>query len=406
MKAFLEKHLLSIWYGEQNELDAFDRVLGFLLRPLSLLTQAVVSKKYKKRKKCQFNPDGAPVVVVGNLSVGGTGKSPLIYYLAQSFSAKGIQVGIVSRGYGGNSGAEPVEVFEDSDPDQVGDEPLMLWKRLNHKSDIAVPIVVCADRTRAVAMLDKVYQPEIIFSDDGLQHYAMARSLEILVVDGIRGLGNGKLIPAGPLREPLSRLQSVDFVLINGARRHADKLRFIDSIPQGTHFTVKADTYRPLNTLAKTSAYLQINEQNSSSGTLSLEGLITAKLTSQPSNDKTPLQLLLLAGIGNPQRFFRSVESELKNISRIKDYPSVQHYSFPDHHDFGLRDFQPLALTSNSIIIITAKDAVKCESFADQIPAAVYVAEANVVMDSGAEDMLDSIQQLIDNARVQRQNAI
>ena len=156
---------------------------------------------------------GVPLIVVGNISVGGTGKTPLVARLVELLREAGYKPGVISRGYGGQSAQWPRQVTADSDPREVGDEPVLLARRCR------CPIVVGPDRVAAARALFDTYGCNVILSDDGLQHYRLQRDLEIAVVDGFRRLGNGACLPAGPLREPPSRLREVDFVVGNGAAR-------------------------------------------------------------------------------------------------------------------------------------------------------------------------------------------
>ena len=152
----------------------------------------------------------APVIVVGNVTVGGSGKTPIVAWLAQTLSDTGMRPGIVSRGYGGSAGPDPVLVGVDGRVEEVGDEPLLLARRTG------VPVCVCADRVAAVEYLLRETDVNVIIADDGLQHYRLRRDLEFVVVDGSRGLGNGWMLPAGPLREPAARLSQADLIFCNG----------------------------------------------------------------------------------------------------------------------------------------------------------------------------------------------
>jgi len=154
-----------------------------------------------------------PVIVVGNITVGGSGKTPLVAWLVGHLQGAGLRPGIVSRGYGGSTGPKPVIVEVDSPAQEVGDEPLLLARRTS------VPVCVCADRVAAVRHLLSETQVNVIVADDGLQHYRLRRDLEFVVIDGQRALGNGWMLPAGPLREPAARLVEVDLVFSNGQTR-------------------------------------------------------------------------------------------------------------------------------------------------------------------------------------------
>ena len=203
-----------------------------------------------------------PVVVVGNITAGGTGKTPTVLWLVAALQERGFAPGIVSRGYGGSHSGASMRVDADSEPAVVGDEPVLLAKRTK------CPVVVDADRVRATQMLveDGV---DVVITDDGLQHRRLARDFEICVIDGARGLGNGRLLPSGPLREPAVRLSTVDAVLINGA-----------SSLEGIEFNLHAaDAVR-------------------------LNGSVARPL---PGFKDTTVHAV--AGIGNPQRFFDLLRS-------------------------------------------------------------------------------------------------
>lgn len=255
-----------------------------------------------------------PVIVVGNISVGGTGKTPLVIYLAQQLQLHDWRVGIISRGYGGST-TTAIVVTSNSDPRIVGDEPLLIARR-THK-----PLWIGRDRpTAAHALLAAHPEVNVIISDDGLQHFALARDINIAVIDGARGFGNARLLPAGPLRESPTHLQHMDAIVINQTGNlHA-------SIPaalphyamhlQGTKFTQLKQTQH------------------------------TA--TAQDFIGKT---IHAVAGIGNPQRFFDQLSAMGLTI--------IPH-AFPDHHQY-----QPHELNFSGIIIMTEKDAVKCQSFAN-----------------------------------------
>ena len=184
--------------------------LRWLLFPFSLVYQAItVMRRFYLQRFCQ-QPCSVPIIVVGNLTVGGVGKTPLVIALAQQLQLRGLRVGIVSRGYGATVADFPHEVSVDETAIHVGDEPLLLARKT------ACPVVIAPDRVQAVRYLLDKYQSQVIISDDGLQHYKMGRAIDIAVIDGIRGLGNGLSLPAGPLRESSKRLQTVDFVVVNG----------------------------------------------------------------------------------------------------------------------------------------------------------------------------------------------
>jgi len=182
------------------------------LLPLSYLFRGVAAgRKAYLQSRYQAKPFAVPVVVVGNIAVGGTGKTPLIIRLVHSLQAEGIRPGIVSRGYGGQPSKLPRKVAADSSAQEFGDEPVLIAREAN------CPVVVDSDRVAAVQYLIDEFDVDVVLSDDGLQHYRMHRDLEIAVLDARRGLGNGQCLPAGPLREAPGRLDDVDFIVLNGA---------------------------------------------------------------------------------------------------------------------------------------------------------------------------------------------
>lgn len=250
---------------------------------------------------------GVPVIVVGNLTVGGSGKTPLVIRLIELLHEADHRPGIISRGYKGRAQEWPRSVGPDSDPNEVGDEPVLLAQRCH------CPVVVGPDRVAAAQALLKTHDCDVIVSDDGLQHYRLKRDLEIAVIDGNRRLGNGFCLPAGPLREPPRRLRSVDFVVGNGAVRDGEYL-------------MKLEGERAVN-LTDTS--------------------ITCSLASFRSS---PVHAV--AGIGNPSRFFRYLQE--------RGIRTVEH-PFPDHHSFVGSD---LDFGDDLPLLMTEKDAVKCRKLA------------------------------------------
>lgn len=243
----------------------------------------------------------APVIVVGNITTGGTGKTPTVIWLVNELRAKGFAPGIVSRGYGGSKSGTSMRVDADSDPAVVGDEPVLLARRGQ------CPVVVDSDRVQAADMLfdDGV---DVIVSDDGLQHLRLQRDFEICVIDGERGLGNRRLLPAGPLRESPDRLSSVDQVLVNG----------VTDMPNAIAFELQAtDACRLNGSLARP-----------------LQGF----------KDTT---VHAVAGIGNPKRFF--------DLLRAHGIQVIEH-SFPDHAAITQADMQ---FGDDFEVFMTEKDAVK-----------------------------------------------
>lgn len=301
----------------------------YLLWPLSVLYFLIISlrKWCYRRGVFKVYRSGLPLIVVGNITVGGTGKSPLVCYLVESLREQGFTPGIVSRGYGAKLGKTQVrEVSVNSLPSEVGDEPLMLKRRL------ACPVFVSPSRVAAVKAIEHA-GCDIIVADDGLQHYALARDIEICVFDGKRKWGNRYLLPMGPLREPISRIQSIPFLVNNG-----------------TH---KAQSYGQAALSQRTFCMSLVAEQ-----------LLSLKDGSaRPLADFHGQSVHAVAAIGHPERFFKTLgKAGLKIIS----------HAFPDHHAFQVRDFN-FADESDSVgdknlstelpIIMTEKDAVKCQFF-------------------------------------------
>ncbi len=247
-----------------------------------------------------------PVIVVGNITVGGTGKTPTVIWLVRELRARGYQPGIISRGYGGSRSGTSMRVDADSDASVVGDEPVLLARRGE------CPVVVDADRVRAVAMLveDGV---DIIVTDDGLQHLRLARDFEICIVDGTRGLGNGWLLPAGPLRESPQRLATVDQVLVNGSAQEQ-----VNAPRDALEFELRALEACRLN------------------------GSLT-----QPLEGFADTTVHALAGIGNPARFF-----DLLRAYRIQ----VIEHPCADHAVLTTSD---LEFSDDFGVLMTEKDAVK-----------------------------------------------
>ncbi|MGQ0580059.1 MAG: tetraacyldisaccharide 4'-kinase [Betaproteobacteria bacterium] len=252
-----------------------------------------------------------PVIVVGNITAGGTGKTPLTLWLCGVLQEKGFKPGIVSRGYGGRAGL--LAVNADSDPAVAGDEPVLLARRSR------CPVWIGRDRVAAArALLSANPECDVIVCDDGLQHYRLGRDLEIVVLDGSRGVGNGMPLPAGPLRESAARLRSVDAVVINGPGD--------PGLRMASHFgmTLEGSRFQNLLNPGHTSAVSEFQGR----------------------------RLHALAGIGNPLRFF-------EHLQRLG--LSFTAHAFPDHHPFAPAD---LDFEGADAIIMTEKDAIKCERFA------------------------------------------
>jgi len=282
--------------------------------PLSLIYGiiTIVRRWILRQSAINVQSSKVPIIVVGNITVGGTGKTPLVIHIAKLLKQHSLRVGIVSRGYLGSKGnKEPHWVFANSDPNQVGDEPVLLAKRL------FCPIVVASDRPKAVQALLDSGQVDVIISDDGLQHYALKRNIEIAVLDGKRRLGNGWVLPIGPLRESKSRLNSVDYIVVNSP--------------------ITFDNDQEYDMELRPRMVYRGNEPG----------------TQQPLSGFQGQTIHALAGIGFPDRFFELLKSHGLNI--------IEH-PFPDHYRFTQKDIQ---FKDEFPILMTEKDAVKCGGFMD-----------------------------------------
>ncbi|MEX2497222.1 MAG: tetraacyldisaccharide 4'-kinase [Woeseia sp.] len=294
----------KIWYGRSRWFLA--------LLPLSLLfaVGAAFRRELYRRGVLRSFDIGTPVIVVGNITTGGTGKTPVTMWFASRLRERGFKPGIVSRGYGGRVGDLPLEVTEESDPGAVGDEPLLMAQRL------ICPVVVHPNRVRAAKLLAAA-GCDVVIADDGLQHYQLRRRFEIAVVDGARGFGNGQLLPAGPLREPLSRLRSVDRIMVQGGEGAA-----LSPAAAGggrcTRFELVASSIHGLQ----------------EPKTLALDALRGRTVHA-------------IAAIGHPRRFFRLLEEH---------GASVIPHEFPDHAQLSHSD---LRFDDGLDVLMTEKDAVK-----------------------------------------------
>lgn len=289
--------------------------LHLVLFPASLLFRALAAmRRFLYRSGIVASVKlPVPVVVVGNISVGGTGKTPLTLWLARQLIEDGWHPGIISRGYTRTAKRHkaPQEVCSTDDADDVGDEPLLMAQRA------LCPVWIGRDRPAAAqALLQAHPECDIVLSDDGMQHYRLQRDAEIAVVDGARRFGNGLLLPAGPLREPVSRLRRVDAVVINGGK--ASDSEFSMSL-HGSLF------YNLLNPEIAVAA-----------------------------GEFAGQRLHAIAGIGHPRRFF----AHLAQLGL-----QVQPHAFPDHHRYAASD---IAFADADAILMTEKDAVKCATFATE----------------------------------------
>jgi tetraacyldisaccharide 4'-kinase len=287
-------------------------LLSILLWPFACVFRFIVMIRfylyYFKLKKIIHFP--VPIIVVGNLTVGGTGKTPLVIGLAHFLTAQGFNPGIVSRGIGGKKQFSPQWVDAHTDPHRVGEEAVLLARRSH------CPVVISIDRVAAVKELLANTVCNVVITDDGLQHYRLGRDIEIAVIDGDRGLGNRCLLPAGPLRESPSRLKRVDFIVQQGGACHKDY--FSLHLDGDVLVSIKDPQIRmPLESLRNTPVHA-------------------------------------IAGIGNPQRFFSTLRHYGLDI--------IEHI-FSDHHLYQATDFN---FSEQLPFIMTEKDAVKCTPFANE----------------------------------------
>jgi len=295
----LTEMLNGVWYGKSP--------VRFALWPVSAVYIALARlRRTAYRRGWRRTVEApVPVIVVGNVSVGGTGKTPFVIWLAEQLKQRGRKVGIVTRGYRGKGTEWPRAVAPDSDPREVGDEPVLLARRTG------CPVVAGPDRVACVEALLEHERVDVVLSDDGLQHYRLARAFEIAVVDGARGMGNGLCLPAGPLREPPSRLQEVDAIVVNGSGwGHAGVFRAEAVVTKVYH--LKDGSLRTLESFRKEPVHA-------------------------------------VAGIGNPQRFF-----DLLRDANL----DVEAHPLEDHAEITLDE---LTFDEPGPVLITEKDAVKCE---------------------------------------------
>ena len=283
-------------------------LLSTLLLPLSGLYCAVSEARRFAYRHGWFRHErlSVPVIVVGNITVGGTGKTPLTLWLAAFLRNAGFSPGIITRGYGGRGKRWPCLVQAESDPDEVGDEPVLLAR------NSGAPVAAGPDRAAAGRLLLQHHRCDVVLSDDGLQHYRLARDIEIAVIDGARRFGNGRCLPAGPLREPVSRLKSVDLRVTNGAPAAGELSMTL--VPCG------------------------------------FRELISGRVETQPPAVSGAWHAV--AGIGHPARFFGQLRALGLDI--------VEH-AFADHHRFRPQD---LEFGREAGVLMTEKDAVKCQGFA------------------------------------------
>lgn len=331
----MRERLERMWYGNG----------GAALAPLAWLFGGVVALRRVAFRRGWFASRRVrrPVVVVGNLTVGGSGKTPLTAWLASELRDRGVRVGIASRGYGGRAGTAALHVTRDTDPALAGDEPVLLARRTR------VPVVVARERVAAAELLAP--DVDLILADDGLQHYALARDLEIVVVDGRRGFGNGRLLPAGPLREPTSRLREAQLVVVNGAGVAGALADLPGRLPA-----------------------------------LRME-LVPGDVVALLGGNRTPLaawsgrRVHAVAGIGDPSRFFATL--------RAAGVQPIEH-PLPDHATLARADVE---FADDLPVLMTEKDAVKCAPYAG--PRHYWLEVAAAFAPADAERLLSAVLALV-----------
>lgn len=295
--------IARIWSGESP--------LWRLLLPLSWLyglVSGVIRLCYTLGLKRAWRAP-VPVVVVGNLTAGGNGKTPVVIWLVEHLQQRGIRVGVVSRGYGGKAQAYPLLLAVDTTTAEAGDEPVLIFQRTG------VPVAVSPVRADAVKAILAHHDVQIIVTDDGLQHYALARDVEIVVIDGERRFGNGWWLPAGPMRERADRLKSVDAAIVNGG------------IPQAGEIPMRLEP-----------------------------GLAVNLRTGERCNVALLPNIVAMAGIGHPPRFFATLAA-----CGAKPQKCVP---LADHQSLTYSDVSAL-LVAGQTLVMTEKDAVKCRAFAE-----------------------------------------
>ncbi|WP_312455790.1 tetraacyldisaccharide 4'-kinase [Pseudescherichia sp.] len=295
--------IARIWSGESP--------LWLLLLPLSWLyglVSGAIRLCYRLGIKKAWRAP-VPVVIVGNLTAGGNGKTPVVIWLVEQLRQRGVRVGVVSRGYGGKAERYPLVLDQQTTTEQAGDEPVLIYQRTG------APVAVSPVRSDAVKALLAAHDLQLIVTDDGLQHYRLARDKEIVVIDGMRRFGNGWWLPAGPMRERASRLRSVDAVITNGGEARAGEIPM--RLQPGLAVNLKSGERRPVNALPA---------------------------------------VVAMAGIGHPPRFFQTLTDCGVALEKRVALADHQALSYPQVSGF----IQP-----GQTLVMTEKDAVKCRAFAD-----------------------------------------
>ncbi|WP_419236533.1 tetraacyldisaccharide 4'-kinase [Serratia fonticola] len=320
-----------IWSGSS--------LVYLLLLPLSWL-YGLVSRLIRLSYRCGLRKSWrapVPVVIVGNLTAGGNGKTPMVIWLVEQLQQRGYRVGVVSRGYGGKSAVYPLVLDAQTTTRQAGDEPVLIFQRTG------APVAISPKRAEAVQALLNQGKLDLIITDDGLQHYALQRDFELVVIDGVRRFGNGWWLPAGPMRERVSRLKTVDACVANGG------------VAQPGEIAMKLQAQDAVNIA---------------------------------SGERRPAielpHVVAMAGIGHPPRFFATLEKLGVEVER--------EVAFADHQEYNHGQLAALA-SQGQTLLMTEKDAVKCRAFAQ--PDWWYLPVEAVLPTEQAEQLLQGIQKLI-----------
>lgn len=322
-----------IWAGKSP--------LYLLLLPLSWLyglVSGAIRLSYRFGLKKSWRAP-VPVVVVGNLTAGGNGKTPVVIWLVEQLQQRGIRVGVVSRGYGGKAESYPLLLDQSTTTDQAGDEPVLIYQRTH------AAVAVAPRRSDAVKMLVEKVQPQLIITDDGLQHYALARDKEIVVIDGVRRFGNGWWLPAGPMRERAGRLASVDAIITNGGDAKTGEISM--ALHPGDAVNLLTGERRPVNTLEN---------------------------------------VVAMAGIGHPPRFFATL--------RQCGVTPLETVSLADHQALSESDVVKL-VQAQQTLLMTEKDAVKCRAFVEGHDNWWYLPVDAQLAQPQADELLQSLLALV-----------
>ncbi|CAI0702459.1 tetraacyldisaccharide 4'-kinase [Serratia entomophila] len=320
-----------IWSGSS--------LLYLALLPLSWL-YGLVSALIRLSYRCGLRKSWrapVPVVVVGNLTAGGNGKTPMVIWLVEQLQQRGYRVGVVSRGYGGKSTVYPLVLGPNTTTREAGDEPVLIYQRTG------APVAISPNRSEAVQALLQQQRLDLVITDDGLQHYALQRDFELVVIDGVRRFGNGWWLPAGPMRERAARLNSVDARVANGG------------VAQAGEIAMRLQAREAVNLLSG-------------------ERRPAAELT----------QVVAMAGIGHPPRFFATLEKLGVDVE--------QEVAFADHQEYQLSQLAALTRAGQTLLM-TEKDAVKCRVFAQ--PNWWYLPVDAVLPSGQAEQLLQGIEKLL-----------